>query len=394
MKILNYSNVFFPLAGGIEHNIFYFAKYSKMDHLVLTDLQPYTEGIEDYGHITAHRVPPVKQPFDARKNPLLFALDEIRRERNRKRILKELEFDLLHLRGPYLSSDLNYYLDCLLGRTFFKKYCAWKDSAKTIVSTFHALLSSTKFTSEDEEKSFWLHNERGSWDEFVKFVCSRSEEIICVDHYMIEPLERASGGKTVHYIPSGIDQSVFYPVDQEEARRQVSDRFPAFSEGKRILLVVGRLGQDRGISFLESLADILPDGILIVVVGSGKTVPRSNNIRYLGPVDNSLMPLLFNASDFVFNPVIVEGTSRTGMEAMSCGKPLIMRGRSLDRYPIEDGKNGFVIDDVSEAAGVLDDLESSNTYGRISKNALETSKVFDVRMLSEKVDRIYLSTKT
>ena len=306
-------------------------------------------------------------------------------------MLEELDYDILHLHGPHLLSDIYFAIDRFLGISYFKRYCAWLDVKKPVVTTFHSPIVGTKFTSGGEEKTAWMWREKVTWDKYVRTACARSDAIICVERHMVDLLEKVSGGTPVHYVSSAIERDLFRPVDQEEARRQVSDRFPAFSEGKRILLYVGRLTLDRGAGWLDTIAESLPDDVLIVVVGSGKIVPKSKNVRYLGFVEDEVLPLVINASDFVFAPVIFESTSRIGMEAMSCGKPLIMRGRDMDRHPMEDGRNCFVIDTASDLADVLGELESSNTYGRISRNALETSKVFDVKTLAGRVDGIYES---
>ena len=53
--------MFLPRMGGLEQHIYYYAKHSRMNHAVLTDLLADTRETEDYGHITAHRVPAGKE---------------------------------------------------------------------------------------------------------------------------------------------------------------------------------------------------------------------------------------------------------------------------------------------------------------------------------------------
>jgi glycosyltransferase involved in cell wall biosynthesis len=394
MKILNYSSIFLPNKGGVAHNIFYFAKFSKMKHIVLTDQLPNTKQFEIIENIDIHRIHPIKNSFTIKKIFSSYLLDEIKRDKNKLKKLNDLEFDLLHLRGPYLSSDLQYFLDCFFGISFFKNFSIWKSQKKPIISTFHALLSATKFVTKQEEKDFWFYNEKKSWEKYEKFICSQSNEIICVDHYHIEKLKKLSNGKPIHFIPSGVDLNIFYPVEKSLAKKELPKDLQNLFEFNHILLVIGRLSVDRGLIFLEKLSEKLPNNIKIIVLGSGKMIPKSKKIRFLGSIENSLLPFFINASDIIFQPLIAEGISRVSLESLACGKPVIMRGSKMDRYPLVNGKNGYVVDSIEEAKNIINELlNSSNLYKSISKNALKTSAKFDVKELSKKIDSIYLSIK-
>lgn len=390
-RILNYHSSFLPHLGGIEHNIYYFAKYSNNEHLVLTNLLPGTKKFERIDNIEVYRVPPVTPTAIKSKRRLMsHILREIPREINKVNQLKTINYDLLHLRGPYLSNDLFYGLDCLLGSSFFKKVAAWRFSKKPRVVTFHLLLSSTKFVSKDAELSFWFFNEKKSWLKYENYLCDIANEIICVDHFMIKPLEKISNGKRINYIPSGIDSTIFTPRNKEESLTHLPKSIRDILTNQFTILFLGRLDPMKGITFLNKLADILPNYVQLVQVGEGKQRVASSRIKKLNGIKNELIPHLLNVCDVVFQPSILEGISRVSLESMACGKPTIMLGSKLDRYPLIDNENGFIADNTSQVAEIITLLNKSDSlYKKISKNAILSVKEFHVQSLVSKLDQVY-----
>lgn len=363
-----------------------------MKHAVITDKLPGTKNFEKIENIDIYRAPPVNIiNVKSRRQLITKILMEIPREINKNTLLNKIQFDILHLRGPYLANDFFYGIDCYLGLCFFKKFTSWRFSKKPTVLTFHTLLSSTKFVSKDAESSFWYRNEKNSWKGFEKFLCNHSREIICVDQYMLEPLKQISNGKQVHYIPSGIDLSIFKPIKKEVAINSLPEKFKKLFKDFNVLFV-GRLDQSKGLKFLKELADIIPSHMRLIHIGSGKLEIESDKIVTLGSIENNLVPILINACDAVFSTGVIEGIGRISLESMACGKPTIMLGKHLNRYPLVDHENGFVVDSPSQAAEILIELfKSESFYKKISCNTISTSKQFDVRLLTNKIDKIYES---
>jgi len=385
--------MFLPHLGGIEQNIYYFSKYSKMNHSVITDKLPTTKNFEKIENIDVYRVPPINHFANKSKMRLISNLiQDIPREINKIGLLKEINYDILHLRGPYLSIDLFYGLDCLFGISFFKKFAVWRNSKKPKIITFHNLHSSTKFVSKEAESNFWLLKEKSSWKNYEKFLCKQVDEIVCVDRFMIEPLKKMSQEVKIHYIPSGVDLRIFKPLKKDQAINSLPNSIQNFLKDDFKVLFLGRLDPMKGLSFLEELAKKLPSSIKIILVGEGKLEIKSPRIINLGKLDNNLVCFVIDSCDIVFQPLILEGISRVSLESLACGKPTIMLGSKLDHYPLENGKNGFVVDSVNEAVNLIIELKNSESlYKEISYNAIQTSKNFDVRLLAKKLDRVYQS---
>src|SRR5437899_2844818 len=60
------------------------------------------------------------------------------------------------------------------------------------------------------------------------------------------------------------------------------------------------------------------------------------------------MPSFYRSIDVLVNPFPGEGIGRTTLEAMSCGVPVIAVGKG-QKYPVEDGKTGFLVPPKPEA---------------------------------------------
>lgn len=390
IRVLNYAPLFLPHIGGIEENIYYFARYGRVKHLVLTERLPDTANYEQIDNIEVYRAGPTKSdnksPIQLFKN---LALD-IPRELRKSQMLRTIDYDILHLRAPYLSSDLFYAMDCVLGSSSFKKFNPWSGTRKPVVATFHLLLSSTNFVNPEAEKAFWIKNEKHSWRKFEQFVCSKAEIIVCVDQFMIDPLHKLSMGKEVQFIPSGIDLTIFRPIRKEDAVNSLPSELRTVFDSTFTVLFLGRLDPMKGVDQLDELADRLPEGIRIVIVGDGKQSTGSHKVIRIGKLPNSMIPYVLNSCDVLFQPLILEGISRVALEGLACGKPVVMMGRHLNRYPIIDGRNGFVVDNITQAKDTIEELyRNDSLYRSIINNAVATSKDFDVRILAKKLDKVY-----
>lgn len=97
-----------------------------------------------------------------------------------------------------------------------------------------------------------------------------------------------------------------------------------------IVLSVGRLIRKKGVCLLAKIATKLPN-IYFIFIGTG---PEENflsnfskthkNIIFLGKIPNSQLPDFYNAADIFCSPVLYqEGFSRTIMESIACGTPVL-----------------------------------------------------------------------
>jgi len=198
---------------------------------------------------------------------------------------------------------------------------------------------------------------------FVTFSQFAKTEI--VEHYQIAP-------ERIAVIPHGVDHQQFRVIDAA----QVSEFRRIKGLEKPYLLYVGPCAPRKNVMrMIEAFASLKRRGVLTHdFVISGRKHPHqkdvahlveragvSQNVRFLGPLPNEQLPLLYNgASAFAFVS-LYEGFGLPVLEAMSCGTPVLT---SADSATGEIAKDASVLvsdpKDVDEiAAGMARLLEYS-----------------------------------
>ena len=121
-----------------------------------------------------------------------------------------------------------------------------------------------------------------------------------------------------------IDIDRFSPKDSKEARKKngINEQFT--------VLFVGRLIQKKGVKLLVDIAKEL-NQIQFVLIGNGpeeqyveKSSKQNKNIQFLGKIKNSELHEFYNSADiFCFPSLYDEAFGLVGMEAVSCGLPVV-----------------------------------------------------------------------
>jgi len=131
-------------------------------------------------------------------------------------------------------------------------------------------------------------------------------------------------------------------------------------EGEKLRIVtLCRLVEKKGVDTLIRAAAELRKkmDLELVIAGNGPDEARLRSIagdaawiKWLGAVDNSTVPKLFNASDIFALPCRADshgdkdGIPVVLMEAMACGLPAVSGDLPAIRELIEDGVNGMLVD--------------------------------------------------
>jgi glycosyltransferase involved in cell wall biosynthesis len=147
---------------------------------------------------------------------------------------------------------------------------------------------------------------------------------------------------------------------------------------------VARLDAIRGEAFLEEFLRNLPDFVEFfgAIAGDGGRVARfaarfhSNRIHLMRNLSQAALPSLLSRVHILLNPLIVDyPVTRSALEAMACGRPVMMFGRK-DRPPLVEGKTAiFCPPDlpavVSQLRELWEDPERLNDMGRNSRRIVE-----------------------
>lgn len=124
--------------------------------------------------------------------------------------------------------------------------------------------------------------------------------------------------------------------------------------GKKIVLSTGRLASSKGYMYMIDAISLLEkkrDDLMFVVLGEGKHYKKfvtyarkkgvSDMIHFEGFVEN-VVPYLQGCDIFVL-PSLYEGMSNAAMEAMSCGKPVVLTNVNGAEELIPDENKGLLI---------------------------------------------------
>ncbi|MBC3192295.1 glycosyltransferase [Pseudonocardia sp. C8] len=144
-------------------------------------------------------------------------------------------------------------------------------------------------------------------------------------------------------VPSGVDTSLFRPGPAREPT------------GRPRLLVLGRLVRRKGVDeTVQALAGV-PDAELVVAGGSGPggdpDVDRlqevaaragvADRVRFLGAVRRDAVPGLLRSADIVVCAPWYEPFGIVPLEAMACGRPVVVTAVGGLQDTVRDGRTGL-----------------------------------------------------
>lgn len=118
---------------------------------------------------------------------------------------------------------------------------------------------------------------------------------------------------------------------------------------------------------------------------------------YLGPISRKDIIDILQKSDIYIDASLNEGFGLTPLEAMACGNVVIASNSLGNKDYIKNGKNGIIINkvnDSNEYVNALSSIVSDNEkFKALRNNAIETSKKFDIDIVTEKYIDYFCNTK-
>lgn len=129
----------------------------------------------------------------------------------------------------------------------------------------------------------------------------------------------------IQFIPLGLDESTFKPVDKQKARQKLglttNDNTTIILTGSCNFNSRGKGGQDL-LKVFDELSN--REDILFVYMGSSEKASLPNNVRALGYLSSPTdIATAYNSADIFLNPVLVEAFGQTMLEASACGVPIV-----------------------------------------------------------------------
>ncbi|MEM3781667.1 MAG: glycosyltransferase [Candidatus Micrarchaeaceae archaeon] len=296
--------------------------------------------------------------------------------------LSKLRIDLIHAQTPF-TLGFNGLLAAKLG-----KY--------PLVGSFHTLFNNASLqTYYPKNKNMRRFYKKYLW-KYVKFFYRRCDVVIAPSNTIKGMLERHKIGNVV-VVPNGIDTRLF----NEKADPTPALRRFGLSKGKKRVLYLGRISKEKNLdTLLLAAASIAKkrDDVEFVVGGTGPLLSKymrmasklgiSASVRFLGFVDQGLLPSLYAASDVLCMPSKFETQGIVCLEAMSAGKPVVAANTPVLKEFISSGKSGeHFSDSYISCARVMERV--LNNAGAYKKGAISTARMFSIEKVTDRLEKVY-----
>ncbi|MCD6171969.1 MAG: glycosyltransferase family 4 protein [Thermoplasmata archaeon] len=211
-----------------------------------------------------------------------------------------------------------------------------------------------------------------------RITISKTDRIIAVSNAAKKFISYFANKEAI-VIPNGVDIKKFRPYNKKYARRKIGIEhdFP-------MILYIGRLVPRKGIDVLifsmKKVVKKYPNAILFIA-GKGKILPIlkamanlagvEKNIKFLGYVDDKILPYLYSAADvFVLPSITGESFGIVLLEAMASGTPIVATKVGGIVEIIENEKNGIIVESGNTketAKAILKILEDDRIRKNFSK---------------------------
>ena len=214
-------------------------------------------------------------------------------------------------------------------------------------------------------------------------------------------IEQGIKREKLSYLPHGVNLSLFRNESPGVKKVDIG-----VTKKKFIIMYAGWVSEKRGLNLLLSgLAAIkeVTDDVHMVIIGCEENYIRKinqvavdlnvlNNLTIIGRVDHSLIPAYLQKADVCLSFLEVNKTYSLSppqkiFEYFAMGKPVIANNIPTHTEYIQNGYNGYIIDtDPAQFKQVVMRLYNNRgQYKQMSKNCIEYSKRYDIRIVENKL---------
>jgi len=251
------------------------------------------------------------------------------------------------------------------------------------------------------------------WNKYLSWVYGKAESVIFpskLAQSLLEKLNKKNQPSAV--VSNGINLEHFQPMEFKQEPFLLSEFQEKFNipAGKIKLLFVGRLYPEKSIdTLIKAVPHIVKKhpNTHLMIVGAGhqkqkleklaQNLDVNKYISFLGLVSEEDKILAYNASDIFVLPSLAELEGMVVLEAMACGKPIIIADAemSASRYFV-DG-NGFLFETKNHkhlAEQVLKLILDADLRKKLGAASLEKAKNYDIHKSVDLLEEVYYKAIT
>ncbi len=227
-------------------------------------------------------------------------------------------------------------------------------------------------------------------------------ELVTAQSMAAANLIRAKGLKPpVFSVSCGIDLGRFR-LDASVNRPACRERY-GLDPKKTIFLYVGRIEKDKRIDvLLHALACLKRDDIQLAIAGRGsaseyfQALARSLNldgrVRFTGFIPKEDLHVLLNSVDVFTMPSDAELLSLASLEAMACGRPVLLANAVALPELVSPGVNGYLFkpNDAEDAAHYMGLLaDQPERWKEMGRASMEKAKIHSLENTVQRYEDIY-----
>jgi 1,2-diacylglycerol 3-alpha-glucosyltransferase len=237
-------------------------------------------------------------------------------------------------------------------------------------------------------------------ERYDKLICDQADCVVTPSH-KAERYLHDIGVNDLQVIPNGIDLRMFTHTPHNLLRQRFT-----IPTDEPILLFVGRLNQEKrpllAYECFRALQRQLAN-VHLVMVGDGALRPDleayieedqlEGRVHLTGVVDYREMPAIYNSADVWVSTSCSEVHPMVAIESGACGLPAVaMRDAALEGV-VENGINGFIVEDQAEfVKALLHLLNDRALHQQMRRSAARQARRFRIESTAQQMLDVYRST--